>query len=88
MKTAAHREPQKMTGHTQLHLTGLGAKYARKLEKPLANALRKLSRKLTKALDKNRRATHKSTRAAARFLVKQLYKAFERRSAGPALRPA
>ncbi|GAB3868361.1 hypothetical protein GCM10028824_13030 [Hymenobacter segetis] len=92
MKNTAHRLPHKLAGHTQANLTGLSAKYVRKLEKPLANILRKLSRKFTKLLDKysearNRKA-RKATREAARFLVKRLYKTFERRGAGLALRSA
>ena len=92
MKTAAHRQPQKLAGNIQTNLNDLSHKYARKLEKPLANTLRKLSRKFTKLLDKysearNRKA-RKATREAARFLVKRLYKTFERRGAGLALRSA
>ncbi|MDB5271420.1 MAG: hypothetical protein JWP58_4460 [Hymenobacter sp.] len=88
MKNTAHRQPQKTTEDARVHLTGLSAKYVRKLEKPLVNTLRKLSRKFSKLLDKNRKAARKATREAARFLVKRLYKSVEWRGAGPALRPA
>jgi hypothetical protein len=84
MKTAAHR-PSPQRKH---QLAGLSAKYARKLEKPLANTLYKLSRKFSKLLHKKQEGTHKATRETARFLVKRLYKAFGRRGAGLALRPA
>jgi hypothetical protein len=89
MKNAVHQLPRKLAEDSPANLVGLSAKYARKLEKPLANTLRKLSHKFTKLLDKYSKArtrkTHKATREAARFLVKRLYKSFEWRGAGPAL---
>lgn len=97
MKTAAHQRQLNMAEDIQANLRWLNAKYARRLEKPLVNTVRKLSRKFSKLLDKYSKVRNrKATRAAAKFLVKRLRKSFQQLGTAPlpttakrkALRPA
>ncbi|MBD2721079.1 hypothetical protein [Hymenobacter armeniacus] len=51
MKTDPHQLQIRLANDIQANLSGLNAKYARKLEKPLVNTVRKLSHKFTKLLN-------------------------------------